>query len=168
MNHTRQDAWTEDEDILLAETVLRHIREGKTQLEAFKEVAKKLSRTSAACGFRWNATIRKQYQKAVQLAKQERKQGEKQLLEDTTHAPKETHTEHNPLETAISLLEQMKIDSSSSKPMNSNEDQLQDLKKEIQELKEQLNRYHAAWKEMGQLWDWVESSHKDDSKQEAN
>ncbi|MCY8181978.1 RsfA family transcriptional regulator, partial [Bacillus paralicheniformis] len=28
MTITRQDAWTQDEDILLAEVVLRHIREG--------------------------------------------------------------------------------------------------------------------------------------------
>ncbi len=56
---TRQDAWTEEEDKILAETVLRYIRDGKTQLEAFKMVAEHLSRTSAACGFRWNATLRK-------------------------------------------------------------------------------------------------------------
>jgi RsfA family transcription factor len=37
---TRQDAWTQDEDILLAEVVLRHIREGGTQLSAFEEVGK--------------------------------------------------------------------------------------------------------------------------------
>lgn len=40
MATTRQDAWTDDEDLLLAEVVLRHIREGGTQLSAFKEVGK--------------------------------------------------------------------------------------------------------------------------------
>jgi RsfA family transcription factor len=159
MNQTRQDAWTQDEDALLAETVLRHIREGKTQLEAFKEVAKKLSRTPAACGFRWNATIRKQYQKAVQLAKQARKQGEKQLFEDHSNTPEEEKTDQNTLEAAISLLEKMKIDYSINKPAETSEDQIHVLQREIQELKEQLNRYKAAWKEMGQLWQWVESSH---------
>ena len=54
MTSSRQDAWTHDEDLLLAEIVLRHIREGGTQLAAFEEVGKKLTRTSAACGFRWN------------------------------------------------------------------------------------------------------------------
>ncbi len=73
MNAARQDAWTEDEDILLAETVLRYIKDGKTQLEAFKDVAEQLSRTPAACGFRWNASIRKQYSKEVELAKEDRK-----------------------------------------------------------------------------------------------
>lgn len=51
MTSSRQDAWTHDEDLLLAEIVLRHIREGGTQLAAFEEVGKKLTRTSAACGF---------------------------------------------------------------------------------------------------------------------
>ena len=47
----RQDAWTDEDDLLLAETVLRHVREGSTQLNAFEEVGDKLNRTSAACGF---------------------------------------------------------------------------------------------------------------------
>ena len=38
MTSVRQDAWTKDEDLLLAEVVLRHIREGSTQLKAFEEV----------------------------------------------------------------------------------------------------------------------------------
>ena len=61
MSTVRQDAWTNDEDLILAEVVLRHIREGSTQLAAFEEVAEKLNRTPAACGFRWNSTIRKKY-----------------------------------------------------------------------------------------------------------
>src|SRR5699024_3880271 len=99
MNATCQDAWSDDEDIILAETVLRHIREGKTQLEAFKEVAKRLSRTSAACGFRWNATIRKQYQDAINTAKEERKHGgrNQNWYEDNSNIKQDKHT----LDTAI-------------------------------------------------------------------
>ena len=74
MTITRQDAWTQDEDLLLAEVVLRSIREGGTQLQAFEEVGKKLSRTAAACGFRWNSTIRKQYKTGIELAKKQRKE----------------------------------------------------------------------------------------------
>ncbi|KOS23729.1 transcriptional regulator [Bacillus anthracis] len=69
----RQDAWTDEEDLLLAETVLRHIREGRTQLNAFEEVGDKLNRTPAACGFRWNAVVRYSYEQALQLAKKHRK-----------------------------------------------------------------------------------------------
>ncbi|MED3625002.1 RsfA family transcriptional regulator [Neobacillus thermocopriae] len=78
----RQDAWTEENDLLLAETVLRHVREGSTQLNAFEEVGDKLNRTSAACGFRWNAVVRHRYEKALQLAKKQRKQRQRILGKD--------------------------------------------------------------------------------------
>lgn len=73
MSLIRQDAWNSDEDLILAEVVLRHIREGSTQLAAFEEVGRQLSRTSAACGFRWNSAIRKKYEAAIELAKKQRK-----------------------------------------------------------------------------------------------
>ena len=77
MPGSRQDAWTQDEDLILAEIVLRHIREGSTQLIAFEEVGKKLVRTPAACGFRWNSFVRKQYQSGIELAKKQRKERKK-------------------------------------------------------------------------------------------
>jgi prespore-specific regulator len=70
----RQDAWSEEDDLLLAETVLRHVREGSTQLHAFEEVGDKLERTSAAVGFRWNAIVRKKYEQALKIAKKQRKE----------------------------------------------------------------------------------------------
>jgi prespore-specific regulator len=78
----RQDAWTDENDLLLAETVLRHVREGSTQLNAFEEVGDKLNRTSAACGFRWNAVVRHRYEKALGLAKKQRKQRQRILGKD--------------------------------------------------------------------------------------
>lgn len=77
MTTIRQDAWNTDEDLILAEVVLRHIREGSTQLSAFEEVGERLSRTSAACGFRWNSAIRKKYEAAIALAKKQRSKGKK-------------------------------------------------------------------------------------------
>jgi prespore-specific regulator len=74
MTKVRQDAWSHEDDLLLAETVLRHIREGSTQLDAFEEVGDKLNRTGAACGFRWNAIVRKKYIQAIEIAKKQRKQ----------------------------------------------------------------------------------------------
>ncbi|MDW0108592.1 RsfA family transcriptional regulator [Sporosarcina aquimarina] len=70
----RQDAWLEENDKLLADTVLRHVREGSTQLSAFEEVGDALNRTAAACGFRWNAVVRQDYEKELAQAKKERKQ----------------------------------------------------------------------------------------------
>ena len=79
MTGSRQDGWSQDEDIYLAEVVLRHIREGSTQLKAFEEVGKGLSRTAAACGFRWNSYVRKQYMEGIELAKKARKELKKAL-----------------------------------------------------------------------------------------
>jgi prespore-specific regulator len=75
----RQDAWTEENDLLLAETVLRHVREGSTQLNAFEEVGDKLDRTSAACGFRWNSVVRHQYEQALVISRKQRKQRQRML-----------------------------------------------------------------------------------------
>jgi len=89
----RQDAWSEENDLLLAENVLRHVREGSTQLNAFEEVGDKLNRTSAACGFRWNAVVRHDYEKALQLAKKQRKQRQRALGQPTKkllYTPPET------------------------------------------------------------------------------
>lgn len=84
----RQDAWSSEDDLLLAETVLRHIREGGTQLKAFDEVGDELNRTSAACGFRWNAVVRNQYNEAIKLAKKQRKEMKRRL----SYKPTTVHT----------------------------------------------------------------------------
>ncbi|UOQ86115.1 RsfA family transcriptional regulator [Gracilibacillus salinarum] len=84
MAKVRQDAWSHEDDLLLAETVLRHIREGGTQLQAFDEVGDKLNRTSAACGFRWNAEVRQNYEQAVQIAKKQRKDRKRALASQNT------------------------------------------------------------------------------------
>ncbi|MCY0886994.1 MAG: RsfA family transcriptional regulator [Alicyclobacillaceae bacterium] len=69
----RQDAWTSEDDAILAEIVLRHIRDGSTQLAGFNEASRRLGRTAAACGFRWNACVRKQQRNIIEVAKEERK-----------------------------------------------------------------------------------------------
>lgn len=160
MNRTRQDAWSSDEDVILADTVLRYIREGKTQLEAFKDVANQLSRTSAACGFRWNATIRKNYQDVVNIAKEERKNqthtSSRVLKEDPLENNQET------IETAILLLENMKSTYSkeNSIQLMEKENTVKKLEEENIQLKIMLHRYDETWKEMGNLWSWVKSSVK--------
>jgi len=92
----RQDAWTEEDDLLLAETVLRHVREGSTQLNAFEEVGDKLNRTSAACGFRWNAVVRSRYETALQLAKKQRKERQRLLGKNQSARKKLLYTPPTP------------------------------------------------------------------------
>ncbi|WP_274365659.1 RsfA family transcriptional regulator [Paenibacillus thermotolerans] len=69
VQHERKDQWTTEDDNILAETVLRHIRSGSTQLKGFEETAKQLNRTASACGFRWNASVRKLYEDEIKAAK---------------------------------------------------------------------------------------------------
>lgn len=154
MNTTRQDAWTKDEDTLLAEIVLRYIREGRTQLEAFKEVAKRLSRTSAACGFRWNATIRKQYAEAIQFAKETRKTTNQESA--WSHQVVHDRQEEDPIDRAILLLKSMKFTAFDQQADTELEEETaKKLEQENKELREALLRYDDAWNEMGKLWKWV-------------
>lgn len=71
---TRKDSWDIEADLLLAQTVLQHIETGSTQLKAFEEASEKLNRSKAACGFRWNSSLRKQYEKDIEEAKRTRSQ----------------------------------------------------------------------------------------------
>jgi prespore-specific regulator len=130
MTTARQDAWNQDEDLLLAEVVLRHIRDGSTQLAAFKEVGEKLSRTAAACGFRWNSSVRKQYDSAIELAKQQRKSKtkEKKTSKTVELSPK-TEVEGGELtfEEVLNYLKELRA--SEERAVTKSEDAQTELKK---------------------------------------
>lgn len=70
---TRSDAWTPQDDEKLSALVLEHIRTGSTQLRAFEEAAAELGRTAAACGYRWNGVVRRDYKQEIEEAKRARK-----------------------------------------------------------------------------------------------
>ncbi|GGM20514.1 DNA-binding protein [Paraliobacillus quinghaiensis] len=149
MSAIRQDAWTNDEDILLAETVLRYIHDGKTQLEAFKEVGKRLARTPAACGFRWNASIRKQYQQEIDAAKKERKKQASEI----NYAPADEMNHQLTLEAAISILEKVKGNYDVfEKRKTIDYQQLHSLVEENNALKKQVAKYEETLAEMQKLW----------------
>jgi prespore-specific regulator len=126
MTAIRQDAWTEEEDLLLAEIVLRSVREGGTQLQAFAEASRQLSRTAAACGFRWNAYVRKQYREAIEFAKQQRKK------QKTVEKKEIVRDKEIDLHDVITFLQAFQPDQ-----------QLQEnkkLKREIEQLKERIEK----------------------------
>ncbi|WP_371826341.1 RsfA family transcriptional regulator [Alicyclobacillus fastidiosus] len=77
----RQDAWTTEDDEILAEIVLKHIKQGSTQLAGFNEASRRLGRTAAACGFRWNACVRKQQRNIIEIAKEERKRSKSERVQ---------------------------------------------------------------------------------------
>ncbi|WP_280769094.1 RsfA family transcriptional regulator [Salipaludibacillus daqingensis] len=155
----RQDAWNQDEDLLLAETVLRHIREGGTQLAAFEEVAEKLSRTSAACGFRWNSSVRKKYQSAIHLAKKARKEAKKiqvnkqdkignlsnevNLLKQGSTAESEEHVWFDQM---ISFLRKQKEKSLEENQLVDHS--LMEVKKENERLREELSSLNEAYQDV--------------------
>lgn len=153
MSPTRQDAWSQDEDLLLAEVVLRHIREGGTQLQAFEEVGKQLTRTSAACGFRWNSFVRKQYKSGIELAKKQRKELKKQTavgsgeppedaarLETVSLQPGTEQGDELNLSAVICFLEGLR---KKAEATNEYEDEKKKYSEQIKEL-EKKNYYLAA------------------------
>ncbi|WP_010531089.1 RsfA family transcriptional regulator [Lentibacillus jeotgali] len=159
MAKVRQDAWSHEDDLLLAETVLRHIREGSTQLHAFEEVGDKLNRTSAACGFRWNAEVRNKYNDAVELAKRQRKEKkranakkvkqpvitvppneQKETVETTEASEQQSIT----MDSVIQFLKQLNRDYQASNQSKQSLEQVQQenetLKNHVNELETKLTR----------------------------
>lgn len=162
---TRQDAWSQDEDLLLAEIVLRNIREGGTQLKAFEEVGKQLTRTAAACGFRWNSCVRKQYKSGIELAKKQRKEAKKHpdhpKQEDvvvTADEPVTVLPEKEEVQTTLSLhavkqyLDELyeKADglSGSKESLEDNKERIRDLEKQIYYLSAENEKLETQLKAM--------------------
>src|SRR5699024_3932605 len=148
-NKARQDAWSKEEDLFLAETVIEYIGKGKTQLEAFENVGQLLSRTSAACGYIWNATVRKRYDHAVAYVKNNQKINFKHDSQSPMPADK-----GKTIDSVITLLEQKK-----SKEMiqesQKDVEAMEELTEVNNRLQEKIKRYEEAWREMGKLWQWI-------------
>ncbi|EJP86270.1 RsfA family transcriptional regulator [Bacillus cereus] len=136
---SRQDSWTDDNDLLLASTVLQNIRNGGTQLAAFKEVAKLLARTPAACGFRWNSYVRKQYQEEIQQAKQDQKMGNNILL---SPSEKEKNSLSITLDDIILFLQNYKDVNELTELQN----QIEDLETENQSLLQRITMYEEEYR----------------------
>jgi len=134
---TRDDAWTIEEDELLANTVLQYIREGNTQLNAFEEVGEKLNRTSAACGYRWNAELRKQYKDEIEAAKKERNNRKKSSRPRVESSP----VQNLSIDDCITFLKSLSFQKHQDLELLKNQNK--ELKMQYQELKsknEELNK----------------------------
>src|SRR5699024_12178976 len=106
MKQIRQDAWSQEEDSLLAEIVLNYIENGDTQIEAFKEAAKQLQRTPAACGFRWNASIREKHEAEIARTRRKKRTKKKESIKVESNDEKEKLNE-----SAITLIKKNKPNS---------------------------------------------------------
>ncbi|PGS48579.1 RsfA family transcriptional regulator [Bacillus sp. AFS041924] len=176
----RQDAWTKDEDNYLAEVVLKMINEGSTQLMAFKVVAKNLSRTAAACGYRWNSFVRKFYKEEIEQAKASSKKqavpsNEVELKHEPDPVTEDTHEEpaaeknHSEItfESVYKFLEylRLKVDAGGRmKDIQSLEKKLlrykqenEQLKVEKQQLVEKLNELQNEYEN---LFDFLDQRRK--------
>jgi prespore-specific regulator len=155
----RQDAWTPEDDMILAEVTLRHIRDGGTQLSAFEEVAEKLGRTPAACGFRWNSSVRKKYEAAIQIAKAQRqKRNQEKKRNFAYHSyTNDLGTMNDPtfsLDNIIRFLRQHKNEVNElrrqqkqlEKELEERETQLKKLERENNEMKNQLNHVQSDYR----------------------
>ncbi|GGL44829.1 hypothetical protein [Sporolactobacillus putidus] len=156
MPSIRQDAWSHTEDVRLAETILRHIGEGSTQLAAFREAGGLLSRTPAACGFRWNSSVRKQFEKEMKEAKERRREYKKHKKTPTAQVETEISAESPFSETSVSepfidqmirFLSQLKT-GSSSKLSHDMKTQLDRLKTENRMLDEAYRRLEKEYSGM--------------------
>lgn len=144
MTAIRQDAWSADDDLILAEVTLRHIREGSTQLAAFEEVGDRIGRTAAACGFRWNSCVRKNYEEAIRIAKSQRQKWAQQK-------------KHNPIH---SLLNELTRPEQAYKPMPQTEEAitfdaviryLKDWRNTYQELTRQIKLHQKETRDKDEL-----------------
>ncbi|PFN64955.1 RsfA family transcriptional regulator [Bacillus cereus] len=136
---SRQDSWTNDNDLLLATIVLQNIRNGGTQLAAFKEAAKPLARTPAACGFRWNSYLRKQYEEEIQQAKQNQK------VENNispSQSKKETNSLSITLDDIILFLQNYKKTNEFTNLQN----QIKNLEAENQSLLQSVTMYEEEYR----------------------
>ncbi|MBP3951389.1 RsfA family transcriptional regulator [Bacillus suaedae] len=149
----RQDAWSHEDDVLLAETVIKHITEGSTQLRAFDEVGDTLNRTSAACGFRWNAVVRNRYMKQIAEAKKERKERKRaasfayypqmrQMWNPISTTPRMTSVEEDDmsLDTVISYLQTMAHSNQQSSDLEREKEQLVKENQQLQSRNLELER----------------------------
>lgn len=175
----RQDAWTKEEDNYLAEVVLKSINEGSTQLTAFKIVAGSLSRTAAACGYRWNSFVRKFYKEEIENAKNNSKKQttNKNVLTDvipeiqtepesTEVVLSEVSTNEVTFETVYQFLENVrqKVESLPIREIQSLEKKLLISKQEIDQLKlekqQLLEKVYELENEYENLFEFIDQKRK--------
>ncbi|MFC5711597.1 RsfA family transcriptional regulator [Thalassorhabdus alkalitolerans] len=151
----RRDAWTEEQDQLLTDTVLAHIKKGSTQLKAFEEVGDELNRSSSACGFRWNAILRDKNKKQIELAKKERKMRTEDKRKESA-APPETGTASTiTIPDIISYLEEI-----SSSVNGLSQEKFEELITQRNELQLENKKLHAIIADLKEEYEAVYKDYK--------
>jgi len=129
--------WSKEEDKILAETILYHLRTGRTQKQAIEEVSRKIGRTVHACGFRWK-TIREDYEKEIELAKKDQKAGRTQNSE--------THKEMDFKEVVAYLeaLHRKAMESEKNEKLKAYKARIRELEAELEKIREEKRELEAT------------------------
>jgi prespore-specific regulator len=69
MKKKRNDTWTTEQDVLLADTIVEYVKTGRSISSACREVGKLINRTEGACSLRWKQKLKKIYSDHLELAK---------------------------------------------------------------------------------------------------
>jgi prespore-specific regulator len=147
----RKDGWTEENDHILVETVLSHIRNGSTQLAAFQEAAERLERTPAACGFRWNAEVRKRFEKEIRDAKKDRKESKnkpKQITNKATVTDQLESILRNTKDFTKTVLEMKRQNEELNKIIEEKDLEIAELKLRLEESKSQEEVLNEDYKNL--------------------
>lgn len=72
MRQRNDDLMIPENDVILAEITLKHIRQGSYELKAFSEAAERIGSSISACSFRWNCKVREGHEEEINAAKAER------------------------------------------------------------------------------------------------
>ncbi|QQO38712.1 transcriptional regulator [Bacillus phage BCPST] len=125
----------ENDDLLLAETVLRYVRNGGVINDACKEVEEKLNytRTFTTLKHRWFTVLKKQYEHAFNLALKEGKKKKK----------KRYRRSQNINADELGIIEALNVVKAYSEQIAKDKDErlkAEELKKENQAIKEKLNK----------------------------
>lgn len=146
----RKDSWNEEDDLVLAETVLRNIRNGSTQSKAFEEAAEKLQRSVAACSVRWTTSLKNKYEKAFQLAKKTKMINVNEKVETNEKTVQVTENkETSPLKVVFSALqEHIKEYEKLNKEIKECKTRIRELEEENSYLKENKNEMSEDYQQM--------------------
>ncbi|WP_123039852.1 RsfA family transcriptional regulator [Cohnella candidum] len=169
MTAVRQDAWSPDDDLILAEVTLRHIRDGSTQLAAFEEVGQRIGRTSAACGFRWNSCVRKRYDEAIGMAKQQRQKRnylKKQGISSISGAERLVAEDGDAVKADLLSAESLSLDAiirylrQWKGTVQDMSRQIRQLEKEVKEKDEQLREFKEQNEKLSKEVDEVQTDYQ--------
>lgn len=124
----KRKKWTVEEEKIVTDTVLRFLRDGKIQKEAFDEAAQTIGRTSAACCFRWNNKLKKE------------------IAMETDHTP--TTPSPLSLEDCIFFLQGMGSEQDAIHENEKLKEQQRELQKKLLAVEKTYNKLKTDYKEL--------------------